>query len=109
MGFLTALWNGVKNVAGLGPPPRKPAALPLCLALGRPEGPEDTTGEDKACKAEELLFNQAAQLNLVIRQAPQGSGTPIHVYASREAVFVTCAGASLLGRQAAVLSGDVEV
>jgi len=83
--------------------------LPLFLVLGRPEGPEDTTGEDKACKAEELLFNQAAQLNLVIRQAPQGPGTPIHVYASREAVFVTCAGASLLGRQAAVLSGAVEV
>jgi hypothetical protein len=82
--------------------------LPLFLVLGRPEGPNNAAGDEKGRKAEEVLFQQAAQLNLVVKQAPHDAQAPVHVYASRDAVFVTCAGASLLGRQAAILAGDVE-
>jgi len=64
--------------------------LPLFLVLGRPEAPEDD------------LF-QAAQLQLVVRQTPRAAA-PLHVYASRDALYVTCAGASLLGRQATILA-----
>src|SRR5262245_14259531 len=67
--------------------------LPLFLVLGRPDGPE------------EPLF-QAAQLGLVVKQAPADERAPVHVYASREAAYVSCAGASLLGRQAANLAGE---
>jgi hypothetical protein len=66
---------------------------PLFLVLGRPRA------------AEKTLFD-AAQLNLQVAYAPDRGDAPLHVYASREAVFVTCAGASLLGRQAAILAGE---
>lgn len=62
--------------------------LPLFLVLGRPQGPE------------EHLFN-AAQLQLVVKQSPPEPQEPVHVYATREAIYVTCAGASLLGKHAA--------
>jgi len=62
--------------------------LPLFLVLGRPQGPE------------EQLF-AAAQLSLVVKQTPADKLAPLHVYASRDAIFVTCAGASLLGKHAA--------
>ncbi len=50
--------------------------LPLFLVLGRPEGPEDTTGEDKACKAEELLFNQAAHWWALSATLPRKAARP---------------------------------
>jgi hypothetical protein len=84
------------------------ADLPLFLVLGRPEGPEGLDRFEKARVGEEALFNQAAQLNLIVKQAPAGAQAPLHVYAGRDALYVTCAGASLLGRQAALLAGDVE-
>lgn len=62
--------------------------VPLFLVLGRPEA------------AEEYLF-RAGLSPLLVRQAPADPQAPLHVYANRDAVFVTCAGASLLGRQAA--------
>src|SRR5207247_8019148 len=34
-----------------------------------------------------------------------GAGSPLRVWAHREAVYVTCTGASLLGRQADLLEG----
>jgi hypothetical protein len=64
--------------------------LPLFLVLGRTEAPEDE------------LF-KAAKLQLVVRQTP-GRAAPLHVYASRDAIYITCAGASLLGRQATILA-----
>lgn len=68
---------------------------PLFLVLGRPAG------------GEESLFN-AAQLNLTVKQAPKRASAPLHVYANRDGIYLTCAGASLAGKQAAVLAGDEE-
>jgi hypothetical protein len=65
--------------------------VPVFLVLGRTETPEE-------------LFFQAAQLNLVVKGAPVGARHPLHVYASREGVFITCAGCSLLGKQASLLA-----
>lgn len=65
--------------------------VPLFFVLGRPEA------------AEEHIFG-AAQLNLVVKQSPPGAGAPIHVYASRDAVYVTAPGASLLGRHAVLMA-----
>jgi hypothetical protein len=64
---------------------------PLFLVLGRPE------------TAEEALFHGSG-MNWVVKQSPVGTRHPLHVYANRDVIFVTCAGASLLGRQAALLS-----
>ncbi|HEY7425936.1 MAG TPA: type VI secretion protein IcmF/TssM N-terminal domain-containing protein [Gemmataceae bacterium] len=67
---------------------------PLFLFLGQPED------EEKA------LF-QAAQINLVVKQAPTRDDAPLYVYASRDAIYLTCAGASLLGRHARHLAGKL--
>jgi hypothetical protein len=64
---------------------------PLFLVLGRP-------------KAGEAALFDGSQLQLTVRQVPPDPGAPLHVYANRESIFVTCAGASLLGRQAAILA-----
>jgi hypothetical protein len=68
------------------------AEAPLFLVLGQP-------GQD-----EKALF-QASQLQLQVKYAPAWPSAPLHVYANRDAIFVTCAGASLLGRHAAILAG----
>jgi hypothetical protein len=72
---------------------------PLFLVIGRPAA------------VEEAMY-QAAELRLGVRQAPSAAGAPLHVYAFRDgrhdSVFVTCAGASLLGKYAGILSGDQE-
>ncbi len=65
--------------------------VPVFIVLGRTETPE------------EFLF-QAAQLNLIVKGAPLGARHPLHVYASREGIFITCAGCSLLGKQAGLLA-----
>jgi hypothetical protein len=65
--------------------------VPVFVVLGRPEAPEEH-------------FFQAAQLNLIVKGAPIGARHPLHVYASREGVFITCAGCSLLGKQAGLLA-----
>lgn len=64
---------------------------PLFLVLGRPEAPE------------EHLF-QAAQLNLVVKGEPIGVRHPIHVYANRDGIFLTCSGCSTLAKQAGLLA-----
>jgi hypothetical protein len=69
------------------------ADAPLFLVLGRPEAGEDA------------LF-QAGQVGTNVR-APAGESAPLRVYAHRDAIFVTCAGASAWGRFAAMLAGDV--
>src|SRR5205085_749881 len=43
----------------------------------------------------------AAQLQLAVPQSPADPRAPLHIYATREAIYVTCAGASLLGKHAA--------
>ncbi len=68
---------------------------PLFLILGRPAG------------SEAALF-EGAQLDLKVSYAPGKPTAPLHVYANKEGIYVTCAGASLLGRQAAILAGEVD-
>ena len=65
---------------------------PLFLLLGRPD------------EGEEALF---AGMSTVVAGAPSYAEAPLHVYATREAIYVTCAGASLLGRTAAILAGEL--
>jgi hypothetical protein len=66
---------------------------PLFLILGRPQG------------SEAALF-EGAQLQLKIANLPKDDRAPLHVFANRDGIYVTCAGASLLGRQAAILAGE---
>jgi hypothetical protein len=67
--------------------------VPLFLVLGYPPA------------GEPALF-RAARLSLRVRQAPPQADAPVHVFADAEGIYVTCAGASLLGRQAVLLAGD---
>ena len=67
--------------------------LPLFLLVGRTEG------------SMEALF-KASRLPLEGRPAPARNDAPLHVFATRDAVYVTCEGASLLGRHAAGLAGE---
>jgi hypothetical protein len=64
---------------------------PLFLVLGRP------------AKGEQALF-AAARLPLQIQQVPPRSEAPVHVSAYTDGIYVTCSGASLLGRHAALLA-----
>ncbi len=65
--------------------------VPLFLVVGR------------AQSAEELMFD-ASGMKLVVRQAPANPHAPVHVYASNEAVYVTCRGASVLAKLADILA-----
>jgi hypothetical protein len=67
--------------------------VPLFLVLGRPSG------------GEAALF-QATQMPWAVENVPSRSDAPLHVWANRDAIFVTCAGASLSGRQAGILAGE---
>jgi len=69
-------------------------AAPLFLVLGRPRG------------TEEALFH-AADLRLEVGNAPRDPESPLHLFANRDGIFLTCAGASLLGRQATLLAEAV--
>jgi hypothetical protein len=68
------------------------ADAPIYLILGR------------AAAGEEALI-QAAEQPVVVR-APAGPDAPLRVYANRDAIFVTCAGASAWGRYCALLAGE---
>jgi hypothetical protein len=70
------------------------ADAPLYLILGRPAAGEDA------------LF-QASEQQFAVR-APAAADAPLRVYAHRDAIFVTCAGASAWGRFAALLAGEVD-
>lgn len=59
---------------------------PLYLVIGRTSG-----------SLEDVFA--ASRMPFQIRHVPPGDGAPLHVYASRDAVFVTCEGASLLPAQ----------
>jgi hypothetical protein len=68
--------------------------LPLFLVLGQPEDDE------------KALF-QASQLAWEVKQAPADATAPVHLYATSEAIFVTCAGASVLGFHCRYLAGNL--
>ncbi|MGH6738900.1 MAG: type VI secretion protein IcmF/TssM N-terminal domain-containing protein, partial [Bradyrhizobium sp.] len=61
--------------------------------LGRPAGSVD-----------DLFF--ASQLPLQVRTVPRRAEAPLHVFANKEAIYVTCEGASLLGRAAQLLTAQ---
>jgi hypothetical protein len=68
--------------------------VPLFMVLGR-------TG-----LTEEAAF-QASQVQFMVKQVPSRGTAPVRVWGNRDAVYVTAPGASLLGRQAAILLGEV--
>jgi len=65
--------------------------VPLFLVLGRPES------------AEEHLF-EASNLKLIVKQTPASPHAPVHVYADRDGVYVTCRGASVLAKLSGILT-----
>src|SRR4029077_21086238 len=69
---------------------------PLFLVLGRPAG------------GERALFG-AGNVKLQVKQSPRRPDTPLTVSANQDAVYVTCAGASLLGQYATLLAGAPDV
>lgn len=66
---------------------------PIYLVLGQPAA------------GEEALF-EAARFEWKVKQAPKRPNAPLHVYSDGGAIFVTCAGASVLGRLAEVLATE---
>jgi hypothetical protein len=67
--------------------------VPVFLILGRPG------------TSEVNLFD-AAGVKLIVKQTPADSRAPLHVFAEREAVYVTCRGASVLGKLAGILARE---
>ena len=70
-------------------------SAPLFLVIGKPAG------------SEEALFDASGQ-RLMVRRAPASVTAPLHVYAGPDAIFVTCAGASLLGNLADILANAAD-
>src|SRR5690606_11915860 len=66
---------------------------PLFLILGEPRG------------SGPALFD-AAHLPLLVSYSPRQPDAPLHLYADRDGIYVTCPGASLLGRQSGLLNAD---
>src|SRR5207248_2261967 len=66
---------------------------PLFLVLGKAQGGE-------------IALFEGTQMTFPVKYAPPRDDAPLHVFASRDAIFVTCAGASLLGKQADILAGE---
>lgn len=64
--------------------------VPVYLIVGRPAGTMRS------------LFD-AAEVPLSVPQSPRNPNAPLHVFANSEAVYVTCAETSLLGRHASIL------
>lgn len=89
---IDAAWEAA--LAALAKHGLSPADLPLFLVLGQPEG-------------EETSLFRATQMPWTVENAPAYPDAPLRVYADREAIYVTCAGASLLGHHAAVLAMKV--
>jgi hypothetical protein len=68
---------------------------PLFLVVGKPAA------------AEEAMF-AAAKLNFTVKQSPRRADAPLHAYANRDGVYVSCGGACLSGRQSELLAGAAE-
>lgn len=64
--------------------------VPLFLVLGHPRG---STKE----------FFDASQMNLPVRHIPRKAESPLHFTATPEGIWVTCEGASLMGKQVEML------
>src|SRR5262249_23769151 len=64
-----------------------PKEVPLFLVIGKPQ-----TGTAD--------FFAATKLPFAVRAEPRTPGAPVQVYATREAVFVACEGASVLAKRA---------
>jgi hypothetical protein len=80
----TAWSAGLKALNAAGIDARE---VPLFLVIGKPRsGTAD--------------FFAASKLPFAVRAEPRGPSAPVQVYATREAVFVTCDGASVLARLA---------
>ncbi len=82
-----------------------PHQVSLFLVLGRPES------------AETNMFDSAG-VKWVVKHSPPDANAPIHVYAEKEsspksaypgAIYVTCRGASVLGKLAGILARDETV
>ncbi len=69
---------------------------PVFLVLGRPVG------------GERALFG-AGNIKLQVKQVPRRADAPLTVSANQDAVYVTTAGASLLGQYATLLGGVADV
>jgi hypothetical protein len=69
------------------------AEVPLFLLLGKPDGTERS------------LF-EGAQLEFTVTAVPDRPDVPIQVYANKDGIFVTCAEASLLGKQASIYAAQ---
>jgi hypothetical protein len=70
------------------------AEAPLFLLLGKPDG------------GERALF-EGAEIEFALGGVPSEREAPIRVFGNKDGIFVTCAGASLLGAQAAYYSAMV--
>jgi hypothetical protein len=70
-----------------------PTEAPVFLVLGRAVG------------GEKSLFN-AAGVKLQVKQAPRRGSSPITVSANQDGIYVTCGGASLLGKFAQLLASE---
>jgi IcmF-related N-terminal domain len=70
--------------------------VPLFLVLGQPES------------GERYLF-QAAQMSFDVANVPSREDAPVRIHANRDGIYVTCAGASVLGVHAAVLVGRLSL
>lgn len=68
---------------------------PMFLVLGKSQG------------GEESLF-QAAQFPFQARCVPRRADAPVRLYSNRDAIFITCPNASLLGKHASLLAGDAD-
>jgi hypothetical protein len=68
--------------------------LPLFLILGHPA-------------EEETALLEGARLDLIVNHRPNWQGAPLHIYATRQAIYLTCGGASLLSYYAQCLSTKI--
>jgi hypothetical protein len=66
---------------------------PVFLVLGRP-----AEGEEALLRGSSIPFQA--------RAIPRRPEAPTRIYANRDAIFLTCTGASLLGKHAALLAGE---
>ena len=82
---LDAAWNeALMELEAAGIPVRE---VPVFLLLGR-------------SAASETALLDAAETRLLVNPAPKSADAPLHVYANRQAIYVTCRDVSLLARQA---------
>ena len=56
----------------------------------------------------EEAFYRSASVKSVVKQVPRSDDEPLHVTAGRDAIWVTCSGASLLGQVTSMVGGTGE-